>query len=182
MVTVNGQKSLTLRIVENAQLKIMDALVSINIHIVDSTKEEFLIGSNQFSKYKADLILTENKLKFEAQKRKFEVKIINITSSNAKIKQYKEDEDIEIISVASDSDNESILTLPEKAIDQLHRAAYFIEYNKSLDKAVRKWLEIENERLIDEKILIKDNLVGWLCHDAYDNKQQMFHLEDEREA
>jgi len=46
MVTVNGQKSLTLRIVENAQLKIMDALVSINIHIVDSTKEEFLIGSN----------------------------------------------------------------------------------------------------------------------------------------
>ncbi len=85
MVTVNGQKSLTLGIVENAQLKIMDALVPINIHIIDSTKEEFLIGSNWFSKYKADLILTENKLKFEAQGRKFEVKIINTTSSNAKV-------------------------------------------------------------------------------------------------
>ena len=46
MVTVNGQKSPTLEIVENAQLKIIDALVSINIHIVDSTKEELLIGSN----------------------------------------------------------------------------------------------------------------------------------------
>ncbi len=87
MVTVNSQKSPTLGIVENTQIKIMDALVSINIHIVDSTKEELLIGSNWFSKYKADLILTENKLKFEAQGRKFEVKIINTTSSNAKIQE-----------------------------------------------------------------------------------------------
>ncbi len=63
----------------------MDALVPINIHIVDSTKEKFLIRSNQFSKYKADLILTKNKLKFEAQGRKFEIKIINTTSSNAKV-------------------------------------------------------------------------------------------------
>ncbi len=85
MGTVNGQKSLTLRIIENAQLKIMDALISINIHIIDLTKEELLIRSNQFSKYKVDLILTENKLKFEAQGRKFEVKIINTTSSNAKV-------------------------------------------------------------------------------------------------
>ncbi len=65
MVTVNGQKSPTLGIVENAQLKIMDALVPINIHIVDSTKKKLLIGSNWFSKYKADLILTKNKLKFK---------------------------------------------------------------------------------------------------------------------
>jgi len=33
---------------------------------VDLIKEELLIGSNWFFKYKADLILTENKLKFEA--------------------------------------------------------------------------------------------------------------------
>ena len=66
MVTVNDQKSPTLGIIENAQLKIMDILVPINIHIVDSTKEELLIKSNWVFKYKADLILTENKLKFEA--------------------------------------------------------------------------------------------------------------------
>ncbi len=46
MITVNGQKSPTLGIMKNAQLKIMDALVSINIHIIDSTKEELLIRSN----------------------------------------------------------------------------------------------------------------------------------------
>ncbi len=46
MITVNNQKSLTLGIVKNAQLKIIDILVPINIHIVDSTKEELLIGSN----------------------------------------------------------------------------------------------------------------------------------------
>ncbi len=85
MVTIDGQKSPTLGIVENAQLKIMDALVPINLHIVDSTKKELLIELNWFSKYKADLILIENKLKFEAQERKFEVKIINITLSNAKV-------------------------------------------------------------------------------------------------
>ncbi len=46
MITVNSQKSLTLGIVENVQFKIMDALVSINIYIVDSTKEELLIRLN----------------------------------------------------------------------------------------------------------------------------------------
>ncbi len=170
MITVNSQKSPTLGIVENAQLKIMDALVFINIYIVDSTKEELLIGSNWFSKYKADLILTENKLKFEAQGRKFEVKIINTTSSNAKVQWYKEDEDIEVITVASDLNNESTLTLPEKVTDWLHRVAYFVEYNKTSDKAVREWLEIENEGPTGEEIQIADNPVGWLCHDAYDNE------------
>ncbi len=43
---INGQKSLTLGIVENTQFKIIDALVSINIYIVDSTKEKLLIESN----------------------------------------------------------------------------------------------------------------------------------------
>ena len=49
----------------------------------------------------------------------------------------------------------------------LHRAVYFVEHNKTLDEAVREWLEIENEGQIN----IMDNPVGWLCHDAYDNEQ-----------
>ena len=52
------------------------------------------------------------------------------------------------------------LTLPEKAIDWLHQAAYFVEHNKSPDEAVREQLEIENEGLIDRKISIEDNPVG----------------------
>ncbi len=77
-------------------------------------------------------------MKFEAQERKFEVKIINTTSSNAKVQWYKEDEDIEIIIVASDSDKKSTLTLPEKVTDWLHRAAYFVEYGKTPDEAIRE--------------------------------------------
>ncbi len=94
-----------------------------------------------------------------------------MTSSNAKVQWYKEDEDIEIILVASDSDNKSTLTLLEKVTDWLHRAAYFVEHHKSPDEAIKEWLEIENEGPIDEEIQIIDNSVEWLCHDAYDNEQ-----------
>ncbi len=76
-------------------------------------------------------------------------------------------------------DNKSTLTLPEKAIDWLYQAAYFIEHNKSPDEAVKEWLEIENKESIGEKIQIKDNLIEWLC---YDNEQWILHLENERKA
>jgi len=46
-----------------------------------------------------------------------------------------------------------------------------VKYDKNSDEAVREWLEIKNEGPIDEKILIEDNLVKWLCHNAYDNEQ-----------
>jgi len=45
-----------------------------------------------------------------------------------------------------------------------------VKYNKSPDEVVRKWLEIENEGPLNEKIQIEDNPVGWLCHDVYDNE------------
>jgi len=46
MVIIDGKKSSSIRIVENAGLKIQDVRVLINIHIVDSTKKELLLGSN----------------------------------------------------------------------------------------------------------------------------------------
>ncbi len=64
IVIIDGKKSPSIGIVENAGLKILDVRVQINIHIVDLTKEELLLGSNWFAKYKADLILSENLLKF----------------------------------------------------------------------------------------------------------------------
>ena len=45
-----------------------------------------------------------------------------------------------------------------------------MKYNKTPDEAIRKWLETENEELIDEEIQIVDNPVGWLCHSAYDDE------------
>ena len=63
------------------------------------------------------------------------------------------------------SDNKSTQTLSEKAIDWLYQIAYFIKYNK--------WLKIEREKRIkdDSKQQIKDNLVGQLYHNIYNNKQ-----------
>jgi len=52
----------------------------------------------------------------------------------------------------SDSDNESTLTLSEKARDWLHRVVYFVGQNKMSDETIKEWLEIENEGLIDEEI------------------------------
>ena len=77
MITIDGKKSPSIGIVENAGLRILDIKVPINIHIVDSTKEKLLLGSNWFAKYKADLILSENLLKFQAKSKKFQVKIVN---------------------------------------------------------------------------------------------------------
>ncbi len=71
MITIDRKKSPSIGMVENARLKILDVRVPINIHIVDSTKEELLLGSNWFAKYKADLILSENLLKFQAEGKKF---------------------------------------------------------------------------------------------------------------
>jgi len=110
MVIIDGKKSPSIGIVENAGLKILDVKVSINIHIVDSTKEELLLGSNWFAKYKADLILSENLLKFQAEGKKFQVKIINTPAKSPMINWYKEDEDIKVISVESDSDKGSVLS------------------------------------------------------------------------
>ena len=56
-----------------------------------------------------------------------------------------------------------------------------MEHNKIPDEAVREWLKIENEGLINEEIQIGDNPVEWLCHNIYDNEQWMLYLEDERE-
>ncbi len=46
MVTIDGKKSPSIGIVENVGLKILDIRVPINIHIVDSTKEELLLELN----------------------------------------------------------------------------------------------------------------------------------------
>jgi len=38
-------------------------------------------------------------------------------------------------------------------------------------KVVAKWLKIENKEKINENIQVKEDPIGWLCHDAYDNEQ-----------
>src|SRR6266542_5783992 len=148
MVTIDGKKSPSIGIVENAGLKILDVKVPINIHIVDSTKKELLLGSNWFAKYKADLILSENLLKFQMEGKKFQVKIVNIPTKRSAINWYKEDEDIEVILVGSDSDKGSVLS--EQVTDWLNRVTNFREDNWSTDEAVEEWLEAVEDIKVKE--------------------------------
>src|SRR6266540_3571370 len=163
IVTIDGKKSPSIRIVENAGLKILDMKVPINIHIVNSTKEELLLGSNWFAKYKADLILSKNLLKFQAEGKKFQVKIVNTLTKSPTINWYKEDEDIDVISVGSDSDKGSVVS--EQAIDWLNRVTNFRNKNWLTEKAVEEWLEVMDNMKVKEIPLVEEkNLVTYLIH------------------
>ncbi len=181
MVTIDGKKSPSIRIVENAGLKILDIKVPINIHIVDSTKEELLLGSNWFAKYKADLILSENLLKFQAEGKKFQVKIVNTPAKGPMMNWYKKDEDIEVISVGSDSGKESVLS--EQAANWLNRVTNFREENWSTDEAVEEWLEAMDDMKVKEVPLVEEeNPATYLTHTwQWDPMQDMLHLEEERD-
>ncbi len=59
---------------------------------MDSNKKKLLIGSNWITKYKADLILSKNKLKFQMQGKRFEIKIVNALTRklSARMNWFKE--------------------------------------------------------------------------------------------
>ena len=163
MVIIDGKKSPSIRVVENVGLKILNVRVPINIHIMDSTKEELLLGSNWFVKYKADLILSENLLKFQAESKKFQVKIVNTLTKSPTMNWYKEDEDTEIISIGSDSGKESVLS--EQAANWLNRVTNFREENWSTDEAVEEWLEAMEDMKVKEVPLIEEeNPATYLIH------------------
>ncbi len=163
MVTIDGKKSPSIGIVENAGLKILDIKVPINIHIVDSIKKELLLGSNWFAKYKADLILSENLLKFQAEGKKFQVKIVNTPAKGPMMNWYKEDEDTEVISIGSDSGKESVLS--EQAANWLNRITNFREENWSTDEVVEEWLEVMDDTKVKEVPLVEEeNPATYLTH------------------
>src|SRR6266542_287405 len=181
MVTIDRKKSPSIRIVENAGLKILDIKVLINIHIVDSTKEKLLLRSNWFAKYKADLILSENLLKFQAEGKKFQVKIVNTPAKDLAINWYKEDEDIEVISVEDDSDKGSVLS--EQAANWLNRFSNFREENWLTDEAVEEWLEaIESMKVKEVPLVEEENSATYLTHTwQWNSMQDMLHLKEERD-
>ncbi len=53
---INNQKNLTIKIIENTNLRIIDIIILINIYIVNSIKKKLFIESNQFVKYKINQI------------------------------------------------------------------------------------------------------------------------------
>ncbi len=181
MVTIDGKRSPSIGVVENAGLKILDIRVPINIHIVDLTKEKLLLRLNWFAKYKADLILSENLLKFQAKGKKFQVKIVNTLTKRPAINWYKEDEDIEVISVGSDSNKGSVLS--KQAANWLNKVTNFREENWSTEEAVEEWLEAIEDMKVKEVLLVKEeNPATYLTHTwQWDPEQDMLHLEEERD-
>src|SRR6266498_1702275 len=94
---------------------------------------------------------------------------------------YKEDEDIDVISVGSDSDKGSVLS--EQAIDWLNRVTNFREENWLTEEAVKEWLEAIDDMKVKEVPLVEEeNPATYLIHTwQWDPMQDMLHLKEERD-
>src|ERR1044072_7396824 len=75
LITVDGKKNRTYGVAEEANIKIADAMVPMNIHIVDSKDETFLIEGDWLNRYQADLSYGKKEVTFKAQGRKITVKL-----------------------------------------------------------------------------------------------------------
>src|ERR1044072_1960888 len=75
LITVDGKKNRTCGVAEEANIKIADAIVPMNIHIVDLKDETFLIGGDWLNRYQADLSYGKKEVTFKAQGRKITVKL-----------------------------------------------------------------------------------------------------------
>src|ERR1043165_1443392 len=75
LITVDGKKNRTCGVAEEANIKIADAMVPMNIHIADSKDETFLIGGDWLNRYQADLSYGKKEVTFKAQGRKITVKL-----------------------------------------------------------------------------------------------------------
>src|SRR5688572_13956943 len=74
----DGTKQKTSGIIEQAKLKIGDVMTSVDIHVVEmpTHKENFLIGSNWFNKYSANVLLNDRRVEFKVNGRKYTIKIV----------------------------------------------------------------------------------------------------------
>ena len=66
LITVDGKKNRTCGVAEEANIKIADAMVPMNIYIVDSKDETFLIGGDWLNRYQADLSYGKKEVTFKA--------------------------------------------------------------------------------------------------------------------
>src|ERR1043166_5755174 len=75
LIAANGGRNQALGVIKDANLRIKDVKVPINIYVRESSEESLLIGATWFKRYKANIMFSANRLLFVAQKRKFETKI-----------------------------------------------------------------------------------------------------------
>src|ERR1043166_8273261 len=75
LIAANGERNQALEVIKDANLRIKDIKVLINIYIRESSEESLLIEATWFKRYEADIMFSANRLLFVAQKKKYETKI-----------------------------------------------------------------------------------------------------------
>ena len=67
LITVDGKKNKTCGIAKKASIKIANVIVLINIYIIDSKDEAFLIERDWLNKYQADISYNKKEITFRVQ-------------------------------------------------------------------------------------------------------------------
>src|SRR3989337_2382211 len=73
--TINGAKNVTLGTLIQANLKVAGQLTPIDIQVIKSEDQELLIGANWLLKYKANLMLDDEKVTFKVDGKPIEIKL-----------------------------------------------------------------------------------------------------------
>src|ERR1043166_5788395 len=93
LIAANGGRNQALGVIKDANLRIKDVKVPINIYVRESSEESLLIGATWFKRYEADMMLSANRLLFVAQKRKFETKIYEGNPKDVSINTWTVEEE-----------------------------------------------------------------------------------------
>ena len=67
LITIDEKKNKTCGVAEEAPIKIANANVPMNIHIIDSKDETFLIEEDWLNRYQADISYSKKEITFRAQ-------------------------------------------------------------------------------------------------------------------
>src|ERR1043166_5641721 len=93
LIAANGGRNQALGVIKDANLRIKDVKVLINIYVRESSEESLLIGATWFKRYEANMMLSANRLLFVAQGRKFETKIYEGNPKNVSINTWTVEEE-----------------------------------------------------------------------------------------
>src|ERR1043166_5552878 len=93
LIAANGGRNRALGVIKDANLRIKDVKVPINIYVRESSEESLLIGATWFKRYEADMMLSANRLLFVAQGRKFETKIYEGNPKDVSINTWTVEEE-----------------------------------------------------------------------------------------
>jgi hypothetical protein len=178
---IDGKKNCTCGVAEEANIKIADVMVPMNIHIINSKDETFLIRGDWLNRYQIDLSYGKKEVTFKVQGRKITVKLITnqpkqkvnyLEVSNSPSPPYQPT--IEISDDDSGSDDESVsetyisvrsrITEILNDLEQRERRGQQPITKRELEDKINIWM-VKCEEMkqtirqynVDEQLLISEN-------------------------